>query len=297
MKSLPFGVIPAIVTPMHQDESIDFEVLEVLVDRLITAGVHGLFCLGTSGEFYALTEQEKVDVSKAVVNAAAGRVPIYAGSGMPSTSDVVRLSKRLAATGIQALSIVTPYSIAPDQKQLLSHYMDISKGVDLPVILYNIPGRTGINLSPDTVGELGGMPNFIGIKDSSGYIENMISYLKVTDRNHFSVLSGSDSLILDVLQYGGAGTIASTGNIVPERLVQLYTYWSTRDLENARHIQNILHPICRLLNEGTVPGVVKQMTSFAGVNVGPARLPVTGLPKSEVPRMIGLLNAVKLSIT
>jgi 4-hydroxy-tetrahydrodipicolinate synthase len=294
---LPFGVIPAIVTPMRQDESIDFEALEGLVDRLIAAGVNGLFCLGTSGEFYALTEQEKVDVSKAVVDAAAGRVPVYAGAGMPCTAGVLRLSRRLAATGIQALSVVTPFYIAPDQRQLLHHYTEIAKGVDLPVILYNIPGRTGLNLCTETVGELARISNVIGIKDSSGRIENTIAYLEVTDRRNFAVLSGSDSLILDALQHGGTGTIASTGNIIPERLVQLYTYWSNGELENARRIQDMLLPICSLLDEGTVPGVIKQMTNLAGIPVGPARLPITGLPDSEVPRMKAILDSVRMNMS
>ncbi len=289
---LPFGVIPALVTPMREDESINYEVLEELVERLVVAGVNGLFCLGTSGEFYALNEREKINIARTVVTASAGRVPVYAGTGMPCTTDVIHLSQLLATCGIQAVSVVTPYYIAPDQQQLCRHYREIAGAVDLPIILYNIPGRTGLNLSAETVGELAQIPNVVGIKDSSGKLENIHDYMKVTDPKHFAVLAGSDSMILDALICGGAGTIASSGNIIPEKLVQLYSYWKRGDLENARRIQERILPLCKVLNEGTAPGVVKQMTCFAGINAGPARLPVTGLPETEVPRIMALLDVL-----
>ena len=219
------GIIPAILTPMNEDESINLDVMREQIDRLIDGGVHGLFPFGTNGEGYILNEKEKEEILEATIAQVNGRVPVYAGTGCISTRDTIRMSKKAQELGADILSIITPSFAVASQKELYDHYVEVAKHVDIPIVLYNIPARTGNKLLPETVAKLAKDVDVImGAKDSSGDWENLKAYIQLTrdlDKD-FRVLSGNDSLILPALKEGGAGGIAGCANVYPHVLASIY---------------------------------------------------------------------------
>ncbi len=207
------GIITAMVTPLSED-GINEAATRKLVNKLINDGVHGLFVLGTNGEFYALSEAEKLALVKIVVDEAAGRVPVFAGSGGISTEEVIKVTNQFAELGVDAVSVITPYLIKLSDEELIQHYQTIALNTNLPMILYNIPANTQLSINESVFKELIQLPQIIGIKDSSGKLENIQMYLETNDREDFSILIGSDSLILPALQMGVDGAVAATSNVL-----------------------------------------------------------------------------------
>ncbi|MDI9418618.1 MAG: 4-hydroxy-tetrahydrodipicolinate synthase [Firmicutes bacterium] len=268
------GITAAIVTPFTKSEALDCRELRRHVRRTLEAGVHGIFCLGTNGEFYALSEREKYRVVETVVDEADGRVPVYAGSGEIATRTVIRLTKRFRKLGADAVSIVTPYFIHPTQHELYHHYARIAVETEFPIILYNIPMRTNVKLEPETVTALAaGFENIIGIKDSSGDLRLTRAYIEQTP-DRFAVMGGNDGLILDTLLLGGTGAIAATANVIPEILVNIYQAFLEGDLEKARMWQERVAPLRQDFKLGTAPGVIKVQANQRGYPVGPSRMPI-----------------------
>jgi len=268
----PKGVFTALITPMNSDESINFEELRRQVDRQFDAGVHGLFCLGTNSEFYALHDDERVEVAKVVVDQNCGRLPIIAGVGCVTTSDTINLAKSIAVLGVDALSVIVPYFVGLSQDQLYRHYKAVSEAVDIPVLIYNIPMRTGNNIEPDTVLRLSKIENIIGIKDSSGKIENIKRLIEITD-DDFSVLVGSDSLILQTLVAGGQGAVAGCANPFPELMAGIYDAWKAGDMETAAQRQEKIAPFRSTFKLGNPNSIVKRAMVLMGQAVGPLREP------------------------
>ena len=278
MKSVPIrGIIPALVTPLHDDESLNLEQMKRHTRRAIDAGAHGVFCLGTNGEFFQMTADERVAVLEAVVEAADGRVPVYAGAGAIGTRDTSTLARRLVDAGADVLSVITPYFAAASQEELYRHFAAVAESVDAPILLYNIPARTNVNLNPSTVARLAAIENIVGIKDSSGNFDNILQYLELTDRDTFAVLSGTDSLILAGLQAGGAGGITAVANIYPHTMVEIYERWLAGDLDAARAAQARIRPVRNLFRHGNPNTIVKAATNAAGEPVGPCRAPFNHL--------------------
>ena len=186
------GIIAAMQTAMNEDGSINEKEMRKQINRQIDAGVDAVFCLGTNGEFYIMNEQEKLDVMQIFVDEVPGRVPVYAGTGCISTKDTIALSEKAKNIGVDVLSVITPYFAAINQNELYEHYAALSDAVDLPIVMYNIPARTGTSLAPITVGKLArNYKNIIGVKDSSG---NLITYYNILMKQKdtsFSVLSGN----------------------------------------------------------------------------------------------------------
>ena len=189
------GIIAAMVTPMKPDESVDYKGVRRQTRRQIEAGVHGVFCLGTNGEGYILSHEEKLEVARVTIDENAGRLPVYVGTGCVSTKETVELSKQAQRLGADVLSIVCPYFAQASQDELYRHFARVAENVDIPIILYNIPMRTGVNLTVDTVKRLAMIPNIVGIKDSSGNFDQILQYIEKTPED-FIVLSGNDSLAL-----------------------------------------------------------------------------------------------------
>jgi len=268
----PKGVFTALITPMNSDESINFEELRRQVDRQFDAGVHGLFCLGTNSEFYALHDDERVEVAKVVVDQNCGRLPIIAGVGCVTTSDTINLAKSIAVLGVDALSVIVPYFVGLSQDQLYRHYKAVAEAVDIPVLIYNIPMRTGNNVEADTVKDLSKIENIIGIKDSSGKIENIKRLIEITD-DDFSVLVGSDSLILQTLVAGGQGAVAGCANPFPELMAGIYDAWKTGDMETAAQRQEKIAPFRSTFKLGNPNSIVKRAMVLMGQAVGPLREP------------------------
>lgn len=283
------GIICAMITPLDENQDINPKATRELIDYLINKGVYGLFILGTNGECHVLTDDEKVEFAKIVIEHTNNRVPVFVGTGGNSTREVINLSKRMEAIGASALSIITPYFVPPTQKELIEHYKAVAAEVSLPIMMYNMPGKTGINIEPESVKELSKVKNIVGIKDSGGKLDNMKAYLEVTKGEDFGVFSGSDSLILDILKVGGHGAVAATANFLAGIDVAIYNNFIKGDIEAAQKAQDSIEELRRILKFGTIPSVIKQTVVFNGINVGPARLPVsrvTGEKLDEIKRVV-----------
>jgi 4-hydroxy-tetrahydrodipicolinate synthase len=269
------GIFAAMVTPMNEDETINEQELRNQVNRMIQAGINQLFCLGTNGEFYALDRPEKERVMEIVVDECRGRVPVCAGTGCVTTRETVALSKRAQEIGVDAISVITPYFVAISHKELCQHYEKLAANVDIPIILYNIPMRTGVNIDYKTVAQLSKIENIVGVKDSSGSFDNILKYIESTS-DGFSVLSGNDSLVLWTLLAGGKGGISGIANLFPEKLAKIYALWGSGDIEEAKKVQTSLRPIRDTLALANPNSVTKLAMNLLGYPVGPARSPVTG---------------------
>ena len=269
------GIITAMVTPFDAEQNINAAATKQLVEKLISKGVGGIFILGTNGEFHVLNDDEKVEFAKIVIEAVAHRVPVYVGTGGNSTKQVVELSKRMEAIGADALSVITPFLVPIKQSELVAHYKRIAASVKLPIVLYNIPKNTGVNIEPESVRELAAVGNIVGIKDSSGDINNIAAYIKAGEGQDFAVLSGSDSLILKALKIGAVGAIAATSNLLTDIDVAIYENFRKGDLEAAQKNQDAIEQLRAVLKLGTVPSVIKRSVTLSGIDVGPARCPVS----------------------
>ena len=288
------GIITAMVTPFDENQKINETAARQLVDKLISQGVHGLFILGTNGEFHVLSDDEKVEFAKIVINQAAHRVPVYVGAGACGTQETIRLAHRMEAVGADALSVISPYFIAPTQQELADHYRKVAEAVNIPIIMYNIPKNTGINIEPETVKSLIGVKNIAGIKDSSGNMENMQGYIDAGKGSDFVVLVGSDSKILPALKIGAAGAIAGTSNVIAELDVSIYENYLKGNLEVAEQAQKDIDVLRGVLKLGTVPSVMKRAVTLLGINVGDARYPVSKLPAEADEQIKAALAYYKL---
>jgi len=270
------GIIPAMVTPLDENEEIDVSGLRRLVNYLIEAGVHGLFPMGSQGEFYAFSPEEKARVWRIVVEETRGRVPVYAGTGAPATRQVIELNRLAEQAGVDAVSITTPFFIHPSQDELCQHYIEIAEATRLPVLLYNNPARTGSSISPDLAARLSRHPNIVGIKDSGGDLTLTIEMVRQSEPD-FAVLMGRDSLIYAALHHGVRGAIAATASVVPKLVVEIYEAYRSGDMAAALAAQERLHPLRLAFSLGTFPVVVKDALNMIGIPVGPPRRPVRPL--------------------
>lgn len=284
------GIIPPIITPMFADESINFEVLAQQVDRLIVNGIHALFCFGTNGEGYILNGKEKKAVLEAVIEAADHRVPIYAGTGCISTKESIEQSQMAQAAGADVLSIITPSFAAASQEELYVHYKAIAESVDIPIVLYNIPARTGNKLAPETVHRLSQIPNIVGVKDSSGNWDNMVAYLENAKGSDFAVLSGNDSLILNCLKNGGKGGIAGCANVYPQTMTGIYNSFVSGDLEKAQMYQDSIASFRACFKYGNPNTIVKAAVAMLGYDVGPCRAPFNQIPEEGIAALRNVLE-------
>ena len=288
----PHGIITPVLTALDKDENFSEENYKKFIDHLIRSGVHGIFSLGTNGEFYAFSFEEKIKIIKAAKEAVDGRVPFYAGTGCVTTKETVELSKEVEALGgIDCLSVISPYFTAIKQDDLIRHYKAVANAVNLPVLLYNIPARTGNNIDYKTVKQLAAeCPNIIGIKDSSGNFDNTLKYIENTD-SRLSVLAGSDSLILWTLKAGGAGAISGCSNVFPELMASIYNYFEQGDFVKANEAQKKIRPFRNVMQMGNPNSVVKRAARLKGFDVGPARAP-SNIESKEIDE--ALINVFKL---
>ena len=285
------GIIVPILTPMTEDGQINLKALKPEIDRLIGAGVHGIFAFGTNGEGYILSAEEKRDVLAAVVEYTAGRVPVYAGTGCVSTAETIALSRWAQEAGADVLSIITPWFAAASQEELYLHYRAVAETVDLPILLYNIPARTGNALTPATVERLAQLPDIVGVKDSSGNFDNILQYIERTrERKDFTVLSGNDSLILWTLLAGGRGGVAGCANVFPRTLVRIYECFATGDIPAAREAQDAIRPFRNCFRYGNPNTIVKTAAAMLGHPVGPCRAPFSSLSQEGVDAVAAVLQ-------
>lgn len=288
------GIIVPILTPMNADESVNEAELRRQIDRLIGAGVSGIFPFGTNGEGYILSEQEKEQVLAVCVEQIAGRVPVYAGTGCISTKDTIRQSRRAKELGADVLSIITPSFAAASQEELYEHYRAVAGAVELPILLYNIPARTGNALAPATVERLSEIDNIVGVKDSSGNFDNMLQYIERTRKRDFAVLSGNDSLILWTLLAGGKGGVAGCANVFPKNMVAIYRRFMEGDMTGAREAQDAIRPFRDCFRFGNPNTIVKAAVAMLGYPVGKCRAPFNRLSsegEAAVRKALDMLQA------
>ncbi|MBU2228014.1 MAG: 4-hydroxy-tetrahydrodipicolinate synthase [Proteobacteria bacterium] len=275
VKFVPRGIIPAMVTPIDEAGRINEGALRKLVNHLIDGGSHGLFPVGSQGEFFALTFAQKKEVIRIVVDETRGRVPVYAGTGAVTTREAIETTLMAQEMGVSAVSVLTPYFATPNQKELIEHYIAIAKAVPgLPILLYSNPDRTQVPFPTSTVLELAAVDNIIGIKDSSGDMSMTGEYIRLTRGMDFHVLAGRDTLIYATLCYGGTGSICATANVDPRVPVEIYEAFIAGDHKRALDAQFRLAPLRVAFSLGTFPVVVKEALTMIGIDAGPAILPI-----------------------
>jgi 4-hydroxy-tetrahydrodipicolinate synthase len=279
------GIIPPVITPMQFNEDLDLPRLRGFIDHLIAQGVHGIFVLGTNSEFYALDEREKQEVIATAVAHVNKRVPVYAGTGAETTRETVRLTRMAEREGVDGVSVITPYFVSPTQKEIQDHYRRIAEATSLPVVLYSNPATCGgVKIEPETAARLAEVPNILGIKDSSGDLQNTVEMIRLVPER-FSVLMGRDTLIFSALMFGARGAVPATGNIAPDLLVRIYETFRAGDIEASKTAQLQLNPLRLALGLCTAPGAVKAALNLLNMSVGPCRSPVSGLTPEKVPLM------------
>ncbi len=295
MSFAPRGILPAMVTPLNDREEVNEKALRSLVDFLVDSGVHGIFVVGSQGEAYALSQDEKKKVMETAVEQTAKRVPVYAGTGAVTTSEAVELTQMAEKIGVDAVSVITPYFLSPSQEELYEHYKTIANSTSLPILLYNNPGKTGgVNISIGLAERLSQIENIVGIKDSSGDMTLTGEYIRKTKGKGFSVLAGRDTLILSTLLYGGSGAISATANVAPKIAVDIYEHFVKGDIEKAREAQFALAPLRVAFELGTFPVVIKEALKIIGIDAGPAKSPVKDLSDAKRQELKEILKGMGL---
>ena len=288
------GIIPPVVTPMDpRDESVAIPELRNQIERQIAGGVHGIFPFGTNGEAYILSMKEKEEILEATVDQVKGRIPVYAGTGCISTRDTIYMSKRAEEMGADVLSIITPSFALASQKELYDHYCEVAKHVSIPIVLYNIPARTGNKLLPETVAKLAkDVDVILGAKDSSGDLENLRAYIRETRDvgKDFAVLAGNDGNILTCLKEGGAGGVAGRANLWPKTIASIYDHFVAGELEEAQAAQDAIASLQRVFKYGNPNTIIKKGVALLGYPVGDCRRPFNYLCDEGIEELKAVLK-------
>lgn len=271
------GIITPIVTPFYRDEKqeINYDATKKLVDYVIDNSVSGIFVLGSNGEFHVIRQQEKIEFAKRVVEMVDHRVPVFAGPGACSTQETIETAKAMEAAGVDALSVISPYFVQPTDEELYEHFKAVAESVKIPIILYNIPRLTGVNINSTVFERLTALDNVAGIKDSSRNIENLQSYIDVAKKKGLAVLVGSDGIIAQGYRMGATGAIAGMSNVIPKLMTDMFKALMEKRDEEADKLQeevNVIRDVNRL---ATMPSVLKRALELGNIaEAGPARKPV-----------------------
>lgn len=286
------GAITALVTPF-KNGNIDEKTLVKLVDRQIASGTDGLVPVGTTGESPTLSHEEHERVIQIVIKAANKRVPVIAGTGSNSTDEAVSLTRFAKKAGADAALIVTPYYNKPTQEGLYRHYETIAKAVNIPIILYNIPGRSVVSMSPETVARLAKISNIVAIKEATGNMDQSSHILSLCD---LPILSGDDSVTLPLLALGAKGIISVASNLVPEAVSAMVDAFFAGDLVKAQKMHHKLFPLCRALFIETNPIPIKRAMKLVGLCEDEVRLPLCPMQPQNEKILIQALKDFGLTI-
>ena len=273
MKKIIFkGCGTAIATPFT-DDGVNLEEFSRLIENQIKEGVDSIIVCGTTGESATLTEEEKMQTIKCAVKTANGRIPIIAGTGSNNTKNVIKMNKKMEEIGVDGLLIVTPYYNKTTQEGLIKHYEEIVKNTELPIILYNVPSRTGVNIKPETALELSKMSNIVAIKEASGDL-SQIAKLASLCRDNLNIYSGNDDQIVPILSIGGIGVISVLSNIEPKYTHEMCINYFNGNIEKAKNMQIDAIPLINALFSEVNPIPVKEALNIKGYNFGEPRLPL-----------------------
>ncbi len=283
MKKEIKGAIVAIVTPFR-DGKVDEKALADLIEFQISNGTDGIVPCGTTGESATLSYEEHEFVVEFTVKHVKGRVPVIAGTGSNSTHEAIELTKHAKKVGADAALIITPYYNKPTQEGMYRHFKAIAEEVDIPIILYNVPGRTGVNLLPETVARLSKIRNIIGIKEASGSLQQISDIIRLTG-NDFTVLSGDDFIVLPLLAVGGKGVISVVSNVAPADMAELCDAFFAGDLKKARDLHYKLLPLCHAMFIETNPIPVKTSLGLMGKINPELRLPLCSMSEANLNKL------------
>ena len=279
------GSCTAIITPFDENNNIDFETFKKLIDHQLKNDTKALVFMGTTGEASTLTHNEKIAICKFAVEYVNHRVPVIVGSGGNNTADVIEKSKLFEKLGVDALLIVTPYYNKATQEGLIQHYTAIADSVDLPIILYNVPTRTAVNLAPQTVLRLSEINNIVGLKEASSDLNQIHELFRILPKD-FAVYSGDDANIYTMLALGGSGVISVLANVEPKKTSKMCEDYFNGDVESSRNAQLKLLPLVKNLFAEVNPIPVKYALKLMGFGNGNTRLPLTILSESLQPSLI-----------
>ncbi|HHV73158.1 MAG TPA: 4-hydroxy-tetrahydrodipicolinate synthase [Thermoanaerobacterium sp.] len=278
----------ALVTPFTED-GVNFNKLDELLEWHIKEGTDAIIICGTTGESSTMTDKERMDTIKFAVDKVNGRIPVIAGTGSNDTRHSIELSKYASSVGADALLVITPYYNKTTQAGLVKHFTEIAKNVDKPIIIYNVPSRTGMNVKPETYLEICKyVDNVVGVKEASSDIVQIAEIARIMG-DKFEIYSGNDDQVVPILSLGGIGVISVTANIVPQKIHEMVMLFLNGDIEAARKLQLELNPLNSVMFIETNPIPVKTAMNLMGFNVGPLRLPLVDMSEKN-------LNALKTTL-
>lgn len=279
------GAGVAIVTPMNEDYTVNYEKLKEILEEQIAAGTDAVIICGTTGESATLTEKEHLDVIKYAIDTVAGRIPVVAGTGSNCTRTAVEMSSEAERYGADALLIVTPYYNKATQKGLIKHYTEIANAVSLPIIMYNVPSRTGCNITPETAAYLcKNVKNIVGIKEASGNISQVAELMHLCG-DEIELYSGNDDQIVPILSLGGQGVISVLSNVAPKETHDIVAKFLEGDIQGSRELQLRALPLIQALFCEVNPIPVKTAMNLMGKEVGPLRGPLCEMEPANVEKL------------
>jgi 4-hydroxy-tetrahydrodipicolinate synthase len=287
------GCITAMVTPFDKSMEVDYQELRQNVRFQIDNGVSGLVPLGTTGESPTIRDEERERIISAVIEESNGRVPVIVGTGTNSTEKTIKHTRHAKDLGADAVLIVSPYYNKPTQEGLYQHFKAVNDAVDIPVIIYNIQGRTGINIETSTLLRISALTNIAGVKEASGSIAQMMDVLAQLPEN-FVVLSGDDNMTLPLMALGGKGVISVVSNLMPRMVSDMVGFASRGDLESARRLHYKLMPIFKGIFIETNPIPIKTAMNLASMQVGGLRLPLCAMLPQNVDRLRNILRGYEV---
>ena len=285
-----FGqVLTAMVTPFDENGEIDFQATKNLINYLIANGTEGLVVSGTTGESPTLTEEEKVNLFKFTVEVVNGRVPVIAGTGSNNTKGSIELTILAEDVGVDGIMLVAPYYNNPSQEGLYQHFKTIAEVTSLPIMLYNVPGRSVVNISVETVIRLSKIPNIVSIKEASGNLDAMAEIINHTPED-FSLYSGDDGLTIPVLSIGGIGVISVASHVIGNEMQTMIEHFKSGNIQEAARDHRRLLPIMKALFAAPNPSPVKAALNLKGIPVGGVRLPMIPLNDEQLSSLQQALN-------
>ncbi|MGH2348965.1 MAG: 4-hydroxy-tetrahydrodipicolinate synthase [bacterium] len=290
-----FGpVLTAMATPFDENGAVDIEQATALAKRLVDNGSDGIVVAGTTGESPTLSDDEKVQLFRAVKDAVGGRAKVVAGTGTNDTRHSVHLTKEAAAAGVDGILLVNPYYNRPSQDGLYAHFRTIAESTSLPCMLYNIPGRTGVNAAPETIARLADVPNIVAVKEASGSLDQASEIRRRTSPD-FLIYSGDDSLTLPILSVGGTGIVSVASHLAGREIAEMVRAYARGDVRKALDVHLKLFPLFKVLFITTNPVPLKAALNLSGFNVGKPRLPLVEATAKEKEQIGTVLKELALA--
>lgn len=293
---MDFGqLITAMVTPFDERGEIDFDATKNLLEHLIKTGTDAVVVAGTTGESPTLSTEEKLELFSFVIKEANGRIPVIAGTGTNNTKASIELTKEAEKLGADGIMLVAPYYNRPNQDGLYAHFKAIAEETDLPIMIYNIPGRTACNIEVDTIVKLSEIDNIVSVKEASGNLDAMAEIIERT-KDGFVLYSGDDSLTLPVLAIGGNGIVSVASHIVGDAMKEMIEAFNRGDIEKAGAIHRKLLPTFKALFSAPSPAPLKAVLNLTGIPVGDVRLPLVPLNEEQVEALKQHINVNELKV-